>query len=140
MGVIHRGNGGMAAPDWAEVPVRVYEGDNARGATKRVLVGERDGAGNFAIRYFEVPPGESSAHEHHPHDHGVVITRGRARVLLGGELHEVGVGDVVYIAPDEEHRFDSLGPEPLGFICVVPAWGEKGGRAPLLTGASGARA
>ena len=131
MGVIHRSNGSIGAPNWPEVPVRVYEGNQARGATKRVLIGARDGAENFAVRYFEVPAGESSAHESHPHDHGVVITRGRARVLMGGELHDVGVGDVVYIGPDEEHRFDSLGPEPLGFICVVPGWGEKGGRAPL---------
>lgn len=132
MGVIHRASSGMTSPDWPEVPVRVYEGNQAKGATKRVLIGQRDGAENFAIRYFEVPAGESSAHESHPHDHGVVVTRGRARVLLGGELHEVDPGDVVYIAPDEEHRFDSLGPEPLGFICVVPGWGEKGGRSPLL--------
>jgi quercetin dioxygenase-like cupin family protein len=139
MGTIHRGNGGIARPDWNEIPVRTYEGNNAKGATKRVLIGERDGASNFAIRYFEVPAGQSSAHESHPHDHGVVITRGRANVLLNGDLHEVGVGDVVYIGPDEEHRFDALGPEPLGFICVVPAWGEKGGRSPLLVGTSGAK-
>jgi quercetin dioxygenase-like cupin family protein len=138
MGVIHRSNGTMAQPTWPEVPVRVYEGEQAKGATKRVLIGARDGAENFAVRYFEVPAGESSAHESHPHDHGVVITRGRARVLLSGELHDVGVGDVVYIKPDEEHRFDSLGPEPLGFICVVPAWGEKGGRSALVEAATAA--
>lgn len=140
MGTIHRGSGGLGTPDWPAIPVRVYEGNEAKGATKRVLIGERDGASNFAIRYFEVPAGESSAHEHHPHDHGVVVTRGRARVLLGEETHEVGPGDVVYIPPDEMHRFDSLGPEPLGFICVVPGWGEKGGRSALLAaaGAQGA--
>lgn len=138
MGRIHRGNGDMAQPTWDEIPVRTYEGNNAQGATKRVLIGERDGASNFAIRYFEVPAGQSSAHESHPHDHGVVITRGRAKVLMDGDLHDVGPGDIVYIGSDEEHRFDSLGPGPLGFICVVPAWGEKGGRSPLLAGATGA--
>lgn len=136
MGIIHRGNGNIASPNWPAVPMRVYEGNEAKGATKRVLIGARDGAENFAVRYFEVPAGESSAHESHPHDHGVVVTRGRARVLLGEELHDVGIGDVVYIKPDEMHRFDSIGPEPLGFICVVPGWGEKGGRAPLATQAT----
>jgi quercetin dioxygenase-like cupin family protein len=138
MGLIHRSNGTMAQPDWPELPVRVYEGNQAKGATKRVLIGARDGAENFAIRYFEVPVGQSSAHESHAHDHGVVITRGSARVLIGEELHEVGVGDVVYIKPDEVHRFDSLGPEPLGFICVVPGWGEKGGRSALVEAATAA--
>ncbi|TAK25784.1 MAG: cupin domain-containing protein [Chloroflexota bacterium] len=132
MGVIHRGNGTIAnGPSWPDVPMRVYEGDGAHGATKRVLIGQRDGAENFAMRYFEVPAGQSSAHESHPHDHGVIVTRGRARVLLGAEMHDVTVGDVVYIGPDEMHRFDALGPEPLGFLCIVPAWGEKGGRFPL---------
>ena len=132
MGVIHRGNGTIAnGPNWPEVPVRVYEGNSAHGATKRVLIGQRDGAENFAMGYFEVPAGQSSAHESHPHDHGVIVTRGRARVLLGIEMHDVTVGDVVYIGSAEMHRFDSLGPEPLGFLCIVPAWGETGGRAPL---------
>lgn len=138
MGVIHRARGGSgSAPDWPAIPVRVYEGQQAHGATKRVLIGQRDGAENFAMRYFEVPAGQSSVHESHAHDHGVIITRGSARVLLGDETHTVSVGDVVYIPPDEVHRFDSLGPDPLGFLCVVPGWGECGGRSALVDGTGG---
>ena len=120
MGVIHRSNGSIGAPNWPEVPVRTYEGNQARGATKRILIGARDGAENFAVRYFEVPAGESSAHESHPHDHGVVIERGTARVTLGDAVHELGPGDVVYVAGDELHCFEAAGDEPLGFICVAP--------------------
>jgi quercetin dioxygenase-like cupin family protein len=80
-----------------------------------------DGAPNYHVRYFVVEPGSRTAREHHPHDHGVIIQRGRARVTLGDETHEAGPGDVVYVAGDELHCFEALGDEPLGFICVVPA-------------------
>ena len=77
----------------------------------------------YRVRYFEVPAGRHTALEQHPHDHGVVIERGRAKVTLGAEDHELGPGDVVYVAPDELHCFEALGDEPLGFICVAPPAG-----------------
>lgn len=76
-------------------------------------------APSYRVRYFEVPAGEHTALEQHPHDHGVVIQRGRARVTLGDDQHDLGPGDVVYVAPDERHCFEALGEEPLGFICVA---------------------
>ena len=116
---------------WPQVPVIHYEGDSAQGATKQVLIGARDGAENFALRYFEIPVGQASAHEHHPHDHGVVITRGKAQVLLGEDWHDIAAGDVVYVGSDEQHQFKNTGDEPLCFFCIVPAWGEKqGGELP----------
>ena len=72
------------------------------------------------MRYFRVPPGGRTALERHAHDHGVVIERGRARVTLGDEQHELGPGDVVYVGGDELHCFEALGDEALGFICVAP--------------------
>ena len=74
----------------------------------------------YRVRYFEVPAGQHTAREQHPHDHGVVIQHGRARVTLGDEQHELGPGDVVYVGPDELHCFEALGDETLGFICVAP--------------------
>ena len=45
---------------------------------------------------------------------------GRASVTLGDAQHELGPGDVVYVAPDELHCFEAIGDEPLGFVCVAP--------------------
>ncbi len=113
MGIVHRRRG--TEFDWEGVEVEAY----ADGATKRVLVGEREGAPFFRIRYFEVPPGGCTSLDHHVHDHGVVILRGRARVRLGDRWEEVSEGDVVYIPSWEVHQFEALGPEPLGFLCVI---------------------
>jgi quercetin dioxygenase-like cupin family protein len=113
MGVVHR-----RQPDgsWDGVPTRPYGADMRR----HELIGPADGAPHYRVRYFEVSPGRTTTLERHEHDHGVVIQTGRARVTLGGERHEVGPGDVVYVAPNELHSFEALGDAPLGFICVAP--------------------
>jgi quercetin dioxygenase-like cupin family protein len=117
MGIIHRRHG--EAFRWEGVAVEGYTPASANAVTKQVLIGAADGAANFALRYFEVAPGGSSALDRHAHDHGVLILRGRGTVRLGDEQHAIAIGDVVYVAPDETHRFENPGPEPLGFLCVV---------------------
>ena len=111
MGEVHR-----RRPDgsWDGVAPRDYE--RVPGVVRHELIG----APGYRVRYFEVAPGRHTALERHPHDHGVVIERGRALVTLGDERHELGPGDVVYVAPDELHCFEAIGDEPLGFICVAP--------------------
>jgi quercetin dioxygenase-like cupin family protein len=117
MGSIHRHN-----PDgsWEGVAPRAYDDPALAGVEKHELIGPADGADRYRVRYFRVPAGGRTALEHHPHDHGVVIQHGRARVRLGDEVHLLGPGDVVYVEGDELHCFEAAGDEPLGFICVAP--------------------
>jgi quercetin dioxygenase-like cupin family protein len=111
MGAVHRRRDGS----WEGVAPREY----LDGLHKHELIE----AASYRVRYFEVPAGRHTALERHPHDHGVVIQTGRARVTLGEERHELGPGDVVYVGPDELHCFEALGDEPLGFLCVAPPKG-----------------
>jgi quercetin dioxygenase-like cupin family protein len=120
MGVIHRHSGPPGAFRWEGVRLERYDDPAVRAVTKQVLIGPAEGATRFALRYFEVAPGAASALDRHPHDHGVLVVKGRGRVRLGSARETIGVGDVIYVAPDEVHQFESLGPEPLGFLCVVP--------------------
>ncbi|MHC4536058.1 MAG: cupin domain-containing protein [Planctomycetota bacterium] len=117
MGVIHRKLKGY---NWSGVPIEQYDQGGAVKATKRVLIGTREGAKNFEVRYFEVEPGERTSLDRHQHEHGVYILRGCARLLMDKHVVEVESGDVVYIPPNEVHQFESIGEEPLGFLCVVP--------------------
>jgi quercetin dioxygenase-like cupin family protein len=131
MGVIHR----QAATsdgtwDYTTVAVKEYSSGNASaGATRRILVGQAEGAEDFIIRYFTLPPGGHSAHEQHAHQHGVVVVHGRGRVLLGEEWAEIGPGDAVFIAPSELHQLQAEDDAPLGFICVIPSWAKANGAA-----------
>ena len=125
MGVIHRRSGSVGASGvdggvgWEGVEPQAYDDPSVAGVRKHELIGEAEGAQQYRMRFFEVPVGGRTARERHPHDHGVMIVSGRARVTLGSGSHEVGEGDVVYVAGDELHCFETLGEVPLGFVCVV---------------------
>jgi len=122
MGVVYRQIGKDGNFAWERVEAEPYRGGGAsEGSCRHVLIGPKEGAQHFAIRYFEIPPRGQSSFEHHLHDQGVVILKGRARVLLGWEIYEVGPGDAIYIPQDEQHQFENLGDEPLGFLCVIPS-------------------
>jgi quercetin dioxygenase-like cupin family protein len=127
VGAVHRRLSDRA---WEGVPPVAYDDPALAGVEKHELIGLPEGAERYRVRYFHVPAGGRTARECHPHDHGVVIERGRARVTLGDEVHELGPGDVVYVAGDELHCFEAVGDEPLGFICVTPprAPGAGGGK------------
>lgn len=124
MAIIHRfnqvENGELR---WQDIPIRAYGPDNsgADRATRQVLIGIDEHAPNFHIRYFAVQPGGYTSLDQHAHDHGVYILHGRANLRAGGEEHTLNPGDVVYIPGNEVHQFFTIGEEPFGFLCVVPA-------------------
>lgn len=108
---------------WQHVALRAYGPDNsgAERATRQILIGADEHSPHFHMRYFAVQPAGHTSLDQHPHDHGVYVLHGRARLRLGDEEHELGYGDVVYISGNEVHQFFTLGDEPFGFLCVVPA-------------------
>ena len=117
MGVIHKKLPGKY--DWEGVELVTYDKPTVKGVTKRVLIGPKDGASGIAMRYFEVQPGGNTAFEHHPDIHEVIVLRGKGKVLMDGQYHDIVEGDVVYIGPDEQHELRAGPDEPLGFICVA---------------------
>lgn len=121
MGTVHRFMGTESLFDWNNVPEKIVDDPKAAGATGKVLIGPDDGAPNFYIRYFRIEPGGHSPLERHPHDHGVFILHGQARVRLGPDEVQVGPRDVVYVSGNELHQFQAIGDEPLGFLCAIPA-------------------
>jgi quercetin dioxygenase-like cupin family protein len=117
MGVVHRRTDDGKSWLWDGVDVESYTSNNA---TKQVLVGAKDGAKNFIIRYFTIPPHGFSNLDHHSHEHGVVVMSGRARVMLGERFEEIGPGDAIFIPGWERHQFENLTDEPFTFLCIVP--------------------
>ena len=101
-------------------PAQAYDDPALAGVEKHELIGRADGAPHYRVRYFHVPAGGRTAREQHPHDHGVVIERGRARVTLGDEVHEVGGRRRRLRRGRRAALLRGARPEPLGFICVAP--------------------
>jgi len=121
MGMIHRFNGSVNEYDWEQVVNKAYDQGDVVGATKKVLIGPEDGSDNFRLRYFRLEPGGHSRLEQHPHEHGVFMLHGRALVRHGEIVTELGPMDVIFIPGNEPHQLETVGDDPVGFLCVVPA-------------------
>jgi len=92
----------------------------ASGCRVRRLVGESDGAPNFAMRQFTVEAGGFTPRHSHPYEHEVYVLEGQGVVFEGDRQHPLAAGDVVFVKPDEVHQFRNTGEAPLKFLCMVP--------------------
>jgi ribulose-bisphosphate carboxylase large chain len=108
---------------WEGVSVDAYKApaDHWCGILRTSLVGERGERTAFHVRYFEIAPEGFSSLEHHAHEHVVFVLRGHGEVQLGGEVHQLSFGDVVYVAPHAVHQFRNGSSDPFGFLCMVDA-------------------
>ncbi len=107
---------------WEGVPFLPYKEEGSapfKSINRQVLF--HDPELRCELRYFEVAPGGYSTLERHQHVHAVMILRGAADVLVGGEVRPVKTFDLVQIPPMTWHQFRTTGEEPMGFLCMVNA-------------------
>ena len=92
----------------------------AGSATKtQLLIGVADGAPNFSLRRFLMGPGGGMPRHTNTIEHEQYVLRGRARVGIGDEVHEVGPDDVLFIPAGTPHFYEVV-EAPFEFLCVVP--------------------
>jgi quercetin dioxygenase-like cupin family protein len=121
MSAIHHFIGKENGYDWEKVILKEFSDGNSKGASGKVIIGEKDNAPYFVFRYVRIEPGGySTLNDYHAHDHGIYILHGRAMVNIEGTDYEVGPRDMIYISPLEHHYLRSIGEESLGFLCVIP--------------------
>ena len=87
--------------------------------SSQVLIGAADGAPNFALRRFLMGPGGGLPRHTNTVEHEQYVLRGRARVGIGDEVHEVGPHDVLFIPAETPHFYQVI-EAPFEFLCVVP--------------------
>jgi quercetin dioxygenase-like cupin family protein len=92
----------------------------ADGLRKGVLVDERDGAPNFAIRRFTLAPGATVPKHTNEVEHEQYVLAGEYTVGLGGEEHRVSAGDSLLIPAGVVHWYRNDGDEEGAFLCAVP--------------------
>lgn len=105
---------------WDDVSLLAYKEEGSapfKAITRQVLF--KDEALRCELRYFEVAPGGYSTLERHEHSHAVMILRGAADVMVGGEVKAVKQFDLVRIPSMTWHQFRTKGDEPMGFLCMV---------------------
>ena len=102
------------ADDVPAEPVRA-----GSGTVRQVLIGPDEGP-NFAMRRFIMEPGGGMPKHTNTVEHEQYVLRGHARMGIGDEVIEVRRDDVIFIPAGVPHWYESLGPEPFEFLCVVP--------------------
>jgi len=113
---------------WEGTRSRLYKNEPDNQVSETYMIGKKEGAENFAFRYYQIEAGGHSNKEQHPYDHGIMILQGAGEVLLGEETHVISRGDIIHIPPDALHKITNTGKGPLGFLCVIPARREKEGK------------
>ncbi len=106
---------------WQSVPLLAYKQHGSapfKEVTRQVLF--EDAALGCQLRYFEVAPGGHTTLERHAHVHAVMVLRGGGRCLVGEQVVELALHDLVQIPSLTWHQFRAAD-EPLGFLCMVNA-------------------
>lgn len=91
------------------------EMEGVEGRFSRKYLGSRD----LGVSHFRYAPGcrASVGHRHREQEEAYVVVSGSGRVLLDGELRQLGRWDVVRVSPSVARAFEA-GPEGLELIAV----------------------
>jgi quercetin dioxygenase-like cupin family protein len=92
--------------------------------TRQMLIGPDEGP-HFALRRFIMQPGGGMPKHTNTVEHEQYVLRGRARIGIGDQVHDVRAGDVVYIPAGTPHWYEAQPGEPFEFLCVVPNLPDK---------------
>ena len=79
---------------------------------------------NFAMRLFDIAPGENTPYHQHPWEHEVFIVEGSGELRTADTPQPFSTGEAVYVPPNAMHQFRNTGPNRLKFICVIPNSGD----------------
>ncbi len=90
------------------------------GVIMRIVAGPDEGAPNFVMRVFEIQPQSSTPCHSHAWEHEVFVLSGSGVVRHAQAETQLSEGDVVLVAPNEQHSFANTGEDLLRFICVIP--------------------
>ena len=120
MSVIHKFSDNKDQFQWEDVEGVPYDVEGIKSAAKHILIGEKEGAPNSIMRYFNLAPGGHSKLERHPQEHEVLVIRGKGKVRIKDTEFIVNPFDAVFIEGNELHQFSNPFDRSFGFICVIP--------------------
>ncbi|MFQ6087541.1 MAG: cupin domain-containing protein [Candidatus Methanofastidiosia archaeon] len=95
-------------------------GEFGEKTTIRWLISKKEGARNYAMRYFVMEKGGYIKTHKHPWEHEIFIVKGKGKAGTEKELHDVKPGDFLFIPENESHQYINTFEESLEFICIIP--------------------
>jgi quercetin dioxygenase-like cupin family protein len=85
----------------------------------QLLVGPAQGDTSFALRRFIMGAGGGMPLHTNRVEHQQYVLRGRARIRIGDDVHEVAPDHTLFIPAGVPHSYEVV-EAPFEFICVVP--------------------
>ena len=105
-----------------EVEIQTVSAGTA--AQTQVLLGEREGTPNFAMRRFIMGEGGGMPRHTNRVEHEQYVLKGKANVGIGDRVHQVTAGNVLYIPAGIPHYYEVV-EAPFEFLCMVPNQPDK---------------
>ncbi len=88
-------------------------------AAVQVLVGPAQGDTDFVLRRFRMEQGGGMPLHTNLVEHQQYVLRGRARLHIGADVHDVAADHTLFIPAGVPHSYEVV-EGPFEFICVVP--------------------
>lgn len=99
--------------------VERYQVKAGKATEFQVLLGPEEQVPHFAMRRFIMGAGGGMPRHTNSVEHEQYVLRGRARVTIGEDVHQVEPGNVLYIPAEVPHDYTVL-EAPFEFLCMVP--------------------
>jgi quercetin dioxygenase-like cupin family protein len=106
----------MYIKNYRDLPV---EQTGVEGLTVRWGINATQGATNFSMRLLELEPSKSTPLHQHESEHEIYVLVGLGNVETEDDVFPVREGSMIYIAPNEVHRFNNTGASMLRFVDAV---------------------
>ncbi|HSG46137.1 MAG TPA: cupin domain-containing protein [Anaerolineales bacterium] len=95
------------------------EPTGVEGLTVRWAITASQGATNFSMRLLELGPLKSTPMHQHDSEHEIFVLAGKGEVETEDSVYPIRDGSVIYVAPNEIHRFNNTGASILRFVDAV---------------------
>ena len=106
---------------YKEPSATLFDNDNAKKVSGRVVIGKADGAENFCMRVFDLDLEGFTPRHRHDWEHEIFFHAGHGEIWQEGNWIPVNPGHVAFIPGSEEHQIRNAGTENLIFVCLIPS-------------------
>ena len=106
----------MHIKNYRDIPAEPTE---VEGLTVRWGIDKEHGATNFSMRLLELAPSKSTPMHQHNSEHEIFVLVGMGSVETEDHVYPIRDGSVIYIAPNEVHRFNNTGASILRMVDAV---------------------
>ncbi len=106
----------MYIKNYRELPVETTE---VEGLTVRWGINKDQGATNFSMRLLELAPMKSTPMHTHDSEHEIYVLVGKGEVETPDKVVPIREGSIIYVAPNEIHKFNNTGASILRMVDAV---------------------